>query len=231
MKSIRRLITICLATILISCGNDDDTNRANEPLTGFFPKTITTTTVNTSGTSTETLVHNYSNDNRIVSITNSSSNISLEYNENGLVDKLIDNTGSEIFEIEYEGNIITRIVETSSNTVFNVDYNNGTYDSDIGTLTFNTQNQLIETGISSSIEYNTNPGPFAELDFQPVFFFLGGSAVTRAAYFYAKNEVISFALSLAGLLTAETQRDIDGNISRVSFRNSSGQELYTYEIT
>ena len=129
------------------------------------------------------------------------------------------------------GNIITSFVETPSNTVINVDYNNGVYDSDAGTLTFNAQNQLIETGGVSSIEYNTNPGPFAELYFQPVLFFLGGSSVTRACYFYAKNEVISFNVPLGGNLELTTTRNADGNISEIIAIDSADQEVYRYEIT
>ncbi len=218
-----------IVLVLVGCSSDDDvTTPTNQ--TGFFPKTITETTTNAS--STITFRYDYDDNNRIISITNdSSTDVTLEYNDNGMIDKIIDNTSVETFEVNYDGNIITSFVETPSNTLINVDYNNGTYDSDAGTLTFDAQNQLIETGGILSIEYNTNPGPFAELDFQPVLFFLGGSSVTRACYFYAKNEVISFNVPLGGNLELTTVRNADGNISEVIAEDSTGQEIHRYEIT
>ena len=90
---------------LVGCGSDDDVNTPTDQ-TGFFPKTITETTTNAS--STITFSYEYDDDNRIISITNdSSTDVTLEYNENGMIDKIINNTDIETFEINYNGNIIT----------------------------------------------------------------------------------------------------------------------------
>ncbi len=233
MKKYIILAVSVMAVVFMGCSNDDDTTRPNDPLKGFFPKTMVVTIG--SGTSTGTFRYDYDDTNRIVSIkdnSDSSTLLSFTYNENGLVDRFVDNTESETYEITYDRNIITRIIETSSGTAINLSYNNGIYEFNSALIIFNTQNQLITAGsLIELIEYNTNPGPFATLDFQPIFFFLEDGFLSLLSYFFTKNEIVSVERSPEGLLTANTQRDSNGNITNVSFTDSSNQELLTYEIT
>lgn len=228
MKKLQTFTFFSLITsisLLLSCSGDDDGARVIR--NGFFPKTITTT----SPGGMATIVFNYDTNNRIISFESNDSNVSFEYNEAGLIGQINASDDSENFEVDYNAGIITQFTEINTGDVINVDYSDGIYEFLGGTRSFNEDNLLTSFGDTFSVEYNANPGPFKELDFQPILFFLGGSEVVRRSYFFSPNELSSFAVPLGGQLECTTQRDTDDNIDLVITSDSGGQEIYRFEIT
>ena len=212
--------------IITSCNGDDDENSTKM---GYFPKSITATTI--SDGSSETVTFNYNEKNQIIQLMGAESEATFGYNENGLISTVDVVNSLESYTIQYNGNIITSFTEVNTNDVFDVTYSSGTYNFDGGIRTFDTANRLTDSGSVFSITYNTNSGPFNEVDFQPVLFFLGGDAIIRGSYFFAVNEVTSFTIPLGGELTCQTTKDDNNNIIEVSAVSSDDVEIYSYTIT
>jgi len=228
MKTFKKSIfflVIALMTLHLSCSGDDD--GASVTRIGFFPKTISTTT--TSGT--VMIEFSYDTNSRMVSFETSDSGVSFEYNDQGLISVVTANDGTESFEVEYSDGIMTQISESNSGDITSVSYFDGTYEFMGTSRSFNEDNQLTSFGGSDAIEYNTEPGPFKELDFQPMLFFLGGSSVVRQSYFFSKNEINSFSIPLGGLLQCTSQRDDNDNIELVIASDVNVQEVYRFEIS
>ena len=221
------VLSIAFSFFLItSCSGDDDGTSTRM---GYFPKSITATTV--SDGSSETVTFNYNEKNQIIQLIGAESEATFGYNENGLISTVDVVNSLESYTIQYDGNIISSFTEINTNDVFDVTYSSGTYNFDGGTRTFDTNNRLIDSGSVFSIVYNTNSGPFNEVGFQPVLFFLGGDAIIRGSYFFAVNEVTSFTIPLGGELTCQTTRDDNDNIIEVSAVSSDDVEIYSYTIT
>ncbi|MHA7057640.1 hypothetical protein ACWGOQ_0010505 [Aquimarina sp. M1] len=225
LKSLAKTYFLILGITLVGCSGDDDVATTR---IGFFPNEITQT-ISTSATSVTT-TFTYNDNNQIIRFESNESGVSLEYNDNGLISQIteIDDSGS--YSVVYNGDIVDQLVENTTNDIIEVDYVDGTYSFDGGSRTFDADNRLIDTGGTTSITYNTSSGPFEEVDFQPVLFFLGGSSVTTASYFFSKNEVTSFSVPLGGVLQCTTHRDTDGNIDLVIVRREDGEEVYRYVI-
>ena len=209
-----------------SCSGDDEGTSTRM---GYFPKSITATTI--SDGSSQTVTFNYNEKNQIIQLIGAESDVTFGYNENGLITTVDVVNSLEGYTIQYDGNIVSSFTEINTNDVFEVTYSSGTYNFDGGTRTFDTDNRLVDSGSVYSIAYTTNSGPFNEVDFQPVLFFLGGDAIIRGSYFFAVNEVTSFTIPLGGELTCQTTRDDNDNIIEVSAVSSNDVEIYSYIIT
>lgn len=192
MEKVKVVTAIFLAGGLgFSCSSDDDRSATR---IGYFPKTITITTI--ASVSSEVYEYTYNEYNQIVRLQGGEADVEFGYNDNGMISTVDISNSSENYTIEYDGNIVTSFTEVNTNDVFDLIFLEGRYSFEGGTRTFDSDNRLIATSGTQAINYSVNSGPFQEVDFQPVLFFLGGDAITRGSYFLATNEVTSFTIPL-----------------------------------
>ncbi|RZS93437.1 hypothetical protein [Aquimarina brevivitae] len=225
MKIIKLIPLICCLLILISCSSDDDGNAR----TGFFPNEIVLTT-NADGTS-NTTSFTYNTNNQIAEANFGGQIVTFSYNEQGLINEFNVGSAAESYSIQYSGSTVVSFTNLDTNDVIPVSYTDGTYDFDGSTFTLDANNRFISGSGTLAVTYNEEEGPFTEVAFQPVLFFIGAGAVARISYFFSVNEVNSFTIPLGGELTCTTTRNSDGNISSVAARSGDGTLIYTYTMS
>ncbi len=223
MTHLRYYMLILGALMILSCNNDDDANP--ETAMDFFPSRISFTETN----SPVEIVFTYDTNNRISAITSPFDSFEFEYDANGLINKMIDYVNDAVYSTTYDGDIITSITIQDTNEVIPVSYSNGTYSFRSVAITSNQQNMVIEFN-GGAITYLNNPGPFANLKFQPALLILT-EFFPYAVYLFSAHEIATMEYIIPGnIYTFTTVRDANNNIVLAESVNNSGDEGVDYAI-
>ncbi|MBQ0732775.1 hypothetical protein [Aquimarina celericrescens] len=205
-----------------SCSSDDASDNSRE--TAFFPSKIN---VSAGGDAEEATIR-YNEENQLVGITTTnSSSYEYSYQDDGLINQILNTNNGNSYEIEYDGTLISNITRVSDGGNIPVSYADGRYDLEGGFAIFNNQNQLIQRN-DINIEYSDLAGPFQVLDFQPILY-LDDFDFLFVNYILSKNEIIQLRADI-GTFTFTSERDENNNIVDARAVDESGNERFVFTI-